>query len=60
MNAARPAPWSVATNLMDRTVCPECEHMHRRRVIRDKCECCDADCDQHAKDREEQGRAGQR
>ena len=51
MNAARPAPWSFATNLMHRTVCPECEHMHRR-VIRGKCECCDADCAQHAQDRE--------
>jgi hypothetical protein len=34
---------SIAVPRMQRAVCPDCEHFHRR-AIRDKCECCDADC----------------
>ena len=42
---------SIAVPRMQRAVCPDCEHFHRR-AIRDKCECCDADC--RANDREEE------
>ena len=34
--------WSVRTDLMKRTVCTRCDHMHRR-VVRDLCACCRAD-----------------
>ena len=34
--------WSVRTDLMKRTVCVRCDHMHRH-VLRDTCPCCRAD-----------------
>ena len=34
--------WSVRTDLMSRTVCVRCDHMHRH-VLRDACACCRAD-----------------
>lgn len=37
------ATASVATPLMERTVCTVCGHMHRA-VLVDKCGCCHADC----------------
>lgn len=34
---------SVTTPLMERTICPKCQHFHRH-IIAAKCECCGEDC----------------
>ena len=31
--------YDIETPLMERTVCPDCEHMHRNLLI-PKCDCC--------------------
>lgn len=46
-----PASWSAAADLMSRTVCNACEHMHRR-ALRNACPCCGDDAAEHARDAE--------